>query len=99
MPEGETRKLSESDVKPPAGELDLDALTAELETRKVTDEDLEELTAVPTETDLEKGSKEASPDAPNAKARRLDALEKAKGLVGRVISDRYQVEEVLAAGG
>jgi serine/threonine-protein kinase len=96
--EGETRKLSTSDVDPLAGDLDLDALTAELETRKVTAEDLEELTAVPTETDLEKGpgSKQTSSIA---QIQRKAALDKARELVGRVISDRYEVEEVLAAGG
>lgn len=98
MLEGETRKYAPSDVSPSPDDLDLDALTAELETRKVTDEELDELTAVPTETDLEKPpeAKDASPDA---KAKRKAALEKAQALVGRVISDRYQVEEVLAAGG
>lgn len=107
--EGETRKLPLSEVDPPAGaasppqdpladDLDIDALTAELATRKVTDEELEELTAVPTETGLSKegGAREPSPDV---KAKRKAALDKAQELVGRVISDRYQVEEVLAAGG
>jgi serine/threonine-protein kinase len=98
MPEGETRKYSPSDVDLPSDDLDLDELTAELATRKVTDEELHELTAAPTESNLEKGpsSKETSPDA---KATRKAALEKAQALVGRVISDRYEVEEVLAAGG
>ena len=98
MPEGATRKYSPSDVDPTPDDLDLDELTAELATRKVTDEELEELTAVPTETDLEKGPSSKEPSA-DAKASRKAALEKAKALVGRVISDRYEVEEVLAAGG
>jgi serine/threonine-protein kinase len=98
LDEGETRKLSMSDVDPPLGDLDLDALTAELATRKLTDEELEDLTAVPTENDLEKGS-QAKDTSADAKAKRKDALEKAQAFVGRVISDRYQVEEVLAAGG
>src|SRR5262245_57969833 len=36
---------------------------------------------------------------PSTKSKKKAALEKASKLVGRVISDRYIVEEVLAAGG
>lgn len=37
--------------------------------------------------------------APDAKATKQAAVEKASALVGTVISDRYRVEEVIAAGG
>lgn len=49
----------------------------------------------------ESGEIDEPPRTPTAesKSKKQAALEKAKKLVGTVISDRYQVEEVIAAGG